>query len=383
MRRMFCICLMIFIISSISVFSDELKINKSKIQKTQVPKNILYTIDTTLRTNNILTYTTDEVFSFESEAKKTCNDKLNTLKNFSISVIGCNILEKGNDYTYTIDYIPELKNPNFINSVIIEEYQSPKNYWNENLAKKELNNSLSKFNTSPLKVFDSQTVEVGNEYSFKLRYINENVLKKSKVYYAKFEKTVFGKYTFESDAKKDIPSAINRLKNIGVAAISGRVIENGNDYAIEIEYINKVDDLNKPSKNPLYSIIGYYCRETFPFEDDALREAEKRNEIFAKAQVNVIHNYAYPFDNDWSFAIDFVVKNTYRNGIFIGKEYLIKRYTNPQEFDLESEAKKEMQEKTNNFNSSQLYVVSSKVYETGNGYSFYIDYIEKQNYPKQ
>ena len=380
---------MIFMIflgfTSICVFSNEIDFKKEEINKKLVPKPE-YTTEKEKEPANqqsgILTYQTDETFPFESDAKKECSNKLNIFKELSISVIGCNVLPRGNDYTYTIDYIPELKNPDSIKSIIIEEYKSPKNYWNENLSKAELNKSLSKFAASPFKVFDSKIIEVENEYSFSVKYVNENILKKSKTYYISFEKAVYGKYTFESDAKKDIQNVINKLKQIGISAVGGKAIENGNDYSIEIEYVNKVDNLSNPSKNPLYSISNYFCEETFPFEDNALKEGEKRNQSFSKAGINVIHNWAYPIDNDWSFSTDFAVKNIYKNGNFISKEFYIKRYTNSQDFDFENEAKKSMEEKVNNFNNAGLYVVSSKVYETGNNYSFYIDYIEKQNIPK-
>jgi len=372
------IIVMLMFLINVNIFSDEIIREYSKLKKPEIPLPHLQTEE---NLNNmrkdIHIYTTKDIFPFEYEAKKECDKKINILKNFSIHVIGCNIIEKGNDYSYTIEYIPELKKPDLVPSIIINEYKPSKTYWNENLAKKELNKSLSRFQQSPLNLIDYEILEIENEYSFKILYIDKNILKKTKTYYVNFEKFTYGKYSFESEAKKNIYIITNKLKQKNIQVFSASVIENGNDYSIEIEYINKVDDITKPSKNPLHSISSYIAEEIFPFENNALNEADKRTEVFLKANMNVIHTYAYPKDNDWSFAIDYVVKNLYKNGTFVRKEYTIKRYKNPSNFDFESEAKKAMHEKINNFNNAGLYVVGWQVYESSGNYNFYIDYIGK------
>lgn len=353
----------------------DLKGSEIKLKATPIA---IATIDSSI-SMGILIYSTDEEFTFESDAKKECENRSNILKNYGISIMGCNVLEKGNDYTFTIEYLPELKNPDSLNSVLIKEYTPAKTYWNENLAKTELSNSVGKFKNSPLKIIDSKTTEEGNEYSFKIIYSVNNVLKKSKTYYAMFKDFIYGKYTFESDAKKNINGVINTLKQSGINAVSGKVVPSiDGNYSIKITYLIKTTELNKISERPEYTIETYRSEETFPFENNALNEGKKRNDAFTKAGIAVIHNYSYPIDNDWSFAIDYAIKNIYRFGNFVGKEFLIKRYDNPQSFDFESDAKKAMNEKINNFNSASMYVISSKTYEVGNNYSFYIEYIEKQ-----
>ncbi|MBP7796870.1 MAG: hypothetical protein KA059_08870 [Elusimicrobiales bacterium] len=364
-------------ICSFLAATENLDVKGSEIKLKETP-TATATIDSSI-SRDILIYSTDEEFTFESDAKKECDNRSSILKNYGISIMGCNVSEKGNNYTFTIEYLPELKNTDSLNSVLIKEYTPQKTYWNENLAKTELSNSAGRFKNSPLKVIDSKTTEEGNEYSFKIIYSVNNILKRSKTYYAMFKDFVYGKYTFESDAKKNINGIINTLKQSGINAVSGSVVpsDDGN-YSIKITYLIKTEELNKISERPEYIIENYRSEETFPFENNALNEGKKRIDAFTKAGISVVHNYAYQIDNDWSFAIDYAVKNIYRFGNFAGKEFLIKRYDNPQSFDFESDAKKAMNEKINNFNSASMYVISSKIYEVGNNYSFYIEYIEKQ-----
>lgn len=368
----------VLLLLSILLNSLENEINKTKEINIYEPKP---KIDSS---TNIKTYSTEEVFAFESDAKKECEKRTNVLKNYGLKVLGCNILEKENNYTFTIEYLPLLSNPNSINSVLIKDYTSPKTYWNESFAKREMENSFSNFKNSPLKVIDKKIIEAGDEYTFTITYVVENVLKKTKTYYGVFNKATYGRYTFQSDAEKDIPSALNILKNAGISVVRARVLEYNSDYTIEVEYLNKSDRTDIVSEKPLYTITTYISEETFPFEDDALKEGIKRNNAFTKAGAFVVHNYAVACENDWTFAFDFCVKNIYKGDYLIGKEVLVKRYTNPQTFDFENDAKKNMNEKINNFNNSGLYVISAKIFEITNNYSFFIDYLEKQqNYQKE
>lgn len=354
---------------SISLFSfDNLSFDKNQIKKIDIPK---------VSKSEFMLYITDEKFSFEKDALKKCKERENIFKNYGIGTIGCNVIESGNAYTFTIEYLPELKNPELITPMLIETYIPSKTYWNENLAKKEMTNSINKFNTSHLKPIDFKVIENSNEYTFKIIYAVKNILNKSKNYYVKFEKFIYGKYAFESEANKDIYNVLNNLKQAGISAINGKVIENNNDYSIEIEYLTKTEKLNVINKKPEYEIQSYKNEERFPFEQNALNEAIKRNEAFSKANISVIHNYAYQNDNDWSFVIDFVVKNIYKNGSLIVKEVSIKRYNSTQVFDFENEAEEAMNDKIESLNSLGLYVVGYKITEVGNNYSFYIDYISK------
>ncbi|MEW6011919.1 MAG: hypothetical protein AB1602_00815 [Elusimicrobiota bacterium] len=377
----FVFIIFIFVFCGLS-FSELSNIKKEEIKQHNTPKPEHQTdySQTDHSDSKISVYYSGELFPFETEAKKACENMSNKFKEYEISIIGCNTVEKENNYSYSIEYLSRLTNPEKISSVIIKEYEPNKTYWNESLAKKELNNSVLKFKNSPLKIIDYQTIEKMGEYSFKIKYAVNNVLKKSKEYYVAINKITAGKYTFESEAKKDIQRVISLLKQNNISALNGSVTQNGNDYSIEIEYFNKTDGSN--SSFPEYSIENYSSEEKFPFEDNALKEGTKRNEAFSKAGINVIHNFAIPLENDWSFSTDYIIKNIYRNGSLLGKEFKITRYQNPNSFDFENQAKKALEEKIKNFNSAGLYVISSNIYETANSYSFYIDYIEKNSFPK-
>lgn len=366
--------LILFFLLPVYTFANSYElvdIKPENIRSISVPQPTIENSDAT----DIKTYTSDEIFTFENEAKARAEKMSTILKDYGITVLGYNITEKGNDYSFNIEYLPLLKNPRMINSVLIKKYTPVSTYWNESLSKKAMENAIANFKNSPLKMIDAKTLENGSDYSFYILYSVNNVLKKSKSYYVTFEKFNYGIFTFENQAEKEINSAISSLNQMGIAAIKGKVIPSGNDYSIEIEYLNKTD---YEEKKPEYSIETYKCMEKFPFEEQALKESISRNEIFSKAGLKPLHNYTYENDNDHSFAIDYIVKNIYKKESAY-KEHLIKRYNNPSSFDFENEAKKAMLEKVNNFNSANLYVISSSTYEIGNSYTFYIEYIEKQN----
>ncbi len=373
MKRITLVIIAIFF--SFQHISESLDI--AEIKKKEIP-NPSYRIELN-SPSNICAYESPSTFPFQSNAKNACEKKLAILKEYGVSVIGCNLIEKENEYSFTLEYLCELKNPALINSVIIKEYRSPKTYWSENLAEEEMKKTYKRFQSSKLIPLEKIVEENNNGYSFKIRYIVNNLLKKSQKYYVNIENTKYGRYIFESDANNNINSVISLFKKAGVCAFDA-VVENEVDYyTIKVVYINKSDTIAAPlAINPEYSIENYTSSEGFPFEDTALNEGLKRNQVFEKAFLTPIHNYSVNINNDsWTFSTDYVVKNIYKNGVFIKKEYVIKRYINPTTFDFESDAESVMRDKISNFNSAGLYVISSKVYEISGNYSFLIDYIEK------
>lgn len=367
---------MILILTQMIFSSD---FNDITIKEIKEKSFIVKPKPTISHSSTISVYKTDEIFTFEDQAKKTCNERFSILKNYGVSVIGCNVIEKDGDYTFTIDYIAELKESQRLNSILIEDYISSKSYWNETLAKKEMENSFLRFKNSQLKPIEKTVIEMNGEYYFKISYVVNNILKRSSKYYVNFEKFLTGSYPFESEAEKNITKIMENLKILGIAVVRGSVVEKNDKYFIEIEYINKRDNISTLYKNPEYSLEKYISDELFPFEDTALKEGTKRNDSFLKLSIPVILNYSIQKENDWSFGIDYFVKNIYKNGLFVGKEYRINRYTSSQIFDFENEAKKELNERLKNLNSIGVSVISYKVFETEAGYSFLIDYLEKTN----
>lgn len=324
--------------------------------------------------SGISLYSTDEVFTFERDAEKAAEERAALFRGFGLTVLGSNVTEKDNDYTFNIEYSPLLKNPENIKAVLLKEYAPAKSYWTGNLAKEALNSALVNFKNTPLRVLDSILTEDG-DYSFSVSYAVNNLLQKGRPYYAKFGKTVYGRYTFESQAAKDAPSVLARFRQNGIPAVKAKTVSSGNDYALEVEFLKKTDN---GKERPEYSVENYRCGEKFTFENGALKEALARNAVFAKAGLRTLHVYAFENGGDYSFAVDYAVKNLYRKeGVF--REFEIKTYQNPETFDFESAAKKALEAKKANFDAAGLYVISSGVYEAGNDYSFYLEYLEKQN----
>lgn len=352
--------------------ADEIHLDISKIKDIHLPKPKI----STEKPSGFVSYISEESFSFESDAKKSCEEKVMIFNSYGVGIIGCNIFEKNNNYYFTIDYIPELNNPNQLNSVIINDYLANKHYWNSSLAKKDMEISFSRFKNSPLKPIEKMIIEIDGNYTFKIKYVVQNIIKRSHKYYVRIDKVRIGKYTFETEAKKDISKLINLFKQNGVAAIGGKIVEE-DGYSIEIEYLNKTDENFTKYNNPEYSIDTYISQEVFAFEDEAMREGIKRNDVFEKASIPVLFNYSLTVENNWTFAFDYAVKNIYRNGKFVKKEHSIERYTSPQIFNFEDEARKVLYDKIRIFNNVGLYPVSYKIEECNDGYTFIIDYIKR------
>lgn len=368
--------MMIFM--AVFLFSQKFEnFNIAEVKKKEMPQPS-HKIEVN-QSSKISIYESENIFPFASNAKTMCEKKASTLKEYGVSVIGCNVIERGGGYSFTLEYLHELKNPSLINSVLIKEYRPSKTYWNEDLAKREMEKTYRRFQNSKLIPLERRIEEIGNEYSFKIIYIVNNVLKKTQKYYVNIEKTFYGKYIFESDAKNDIETVINLFKKAGICAFDANVEDKADYYTIKVVYINKSDTIAIPlTINPEYSIENYTSSEEFSFEDIALNEGLKRNAVFEKAFLIPISNYSVNINDDnWTFSTDYVVKNIYRNGVFLKKEYVIKRYINPTTFDFDNDAEKAMRDKISNFNSVGLYVISYKVYGTLGSYSFLIDYIDK------
>ena len=78
----------------------------------------------------IANYSTDEVFSFESQAKPAMDARITVLKAAGITTLGGRVVPAGNDYSFVIDYIPTVKSgASLPPAVTIETYNNGETYW--------------------------------------------------------------------------------------------------------------------------------------------------------------------------------------------------------------------------------------------------------------
>lgn len=324
--------------------------------------------------DEIAVYKSFKLYVFESQARQAAEKAVSEFKSFGISVLGYNTFEKDGDYGFSIEYLPLIKEPEKISSLLMKRYDHPINYWNRSLAQESADETEKYLRDSALKKIEIFLREE-NDYSFSMLYSMNNVLRKSSSYYVLIEKAELGDFTFESEAEKESQIYINRLKDYGFCAFVAYPVQKGDKWSVRVEYFSKTDPYK--SLRPEYSLKTYYSPNLYPFEKNVLIEGRKLIGNLPPG-VFAVSVYAMEKKGDWYFAIDYAVKNLYKKDK-TAAEYEVKRYYSPQNFTFESEAKKAMEEKFSSFLENGLYPLDRFLLEKDGGYSFYLDYLSKNS----
>ncbi len=323
----------------------------------------------------IATYTTDETVTFESQAKPAMDARIAALKAAGITTLGGRVVPLGNDYSFVIDYLPTVKYGAALPpAVLIDTYKNGAAYWLAADATAAMNACASAFRAAGLAVVGSYLYAAGSDNAFAVDYLQKNLLRPTAEYDVKFEKYTGGKFTFESDAVKNIPSFLAMFKQAGVPAIRGRAVSRpDNDYAVEVEYVVKT---NRFGPRPQYSVSRYDARETFPFEKDALAASRARLAAFTSAGVPPVSSVSRPEGSDFSYSVDFLVGNIYQQGGVIHSA-AVETYQAPETFTFDTEAKKALADKAAAFNAAGLGVIGSAVTGQLGSFTYVIDYVAK------
>lgn len=323
----------------------------------------------------IAVYATDEEFSFESQAKPAMADRINALKAAGLTTLGGRVVERGNDYSFVIEYLPTVKAGAVLPpAVLVETYKNGATYWIEREAEAAMAAGAANFRAAKLAVLGSYVYEAGRDYSFAVDYLVKNLLRPTQEYDVKFEKYTGGQFTFESEAEKAIPSYLALFKQAGVPAIRGRAVQRPDgDYAVEVEYVVKT---NRSGRRPQYSVTRYESREVFTFEKDALAASRAALPAFARAGVPPLGNIVRPEGRDYSYGVDFLVGNIYQPSGVIPSA-AVQTYVSPEIFTFESEAEEALAQKVASFNAGGLPVVGSAVSGQIRDYTYTIDFIAK------
>lgn len=330
---------------------------------------------------NIAVYTTDEEFSFESQAKPAMEARINVLKAAGLTTLGGRVVESGRDYSFVIEYLPTVKgNAALPPAVLVETYRNGATYWIEREAVEAMNACAANFRAARLAVIDSYVYDAGNDNAFAVNYLVKNMLRPTQEYDVKFEKYTGGKYTFESQAEKAVPSYLALMKQAGVPAIRGKAVKRQDgDYSVEVEYVVKT---NRYGRRPQYSVNRYDTRETFTFEKDALAASKAALSKFAAAGAPPLSSVVRPAGRDYSYGVDYLVGNIYQPGGTV-PSVAVQTYQSQEVFTFESEAKKALAEKITAFSAAGLPVIGSAVSGQIRDYTYTIDYMAKagQNGP--
>ncbi|MDO8804052.1 MAG: hypothetical protein Q7R35_06460 [Elusimicrobiota bacterium] len=326
----------------------------------------------------IASYTTDEEFTFESQVKPAMDARINALKAAGITTLGGRAVPLGSDYSFVIDYIPTVKNGAALPpAVIVETYKNGAAYWLEREAAEAMSACAANFRAARLPVVGSSLYKAGNDNAFAVDYLVKNVLRPTQEYDVKFENYTGGKFTFESDAVKNIPAYLAMFKQAGVPALRGKAVPSDRDYAIMVEYVVKT---NKYGARPQYSVARYDSRAVFTFDKEALKASKEALPAFANAGVPPLSAVVRPEGRDYSYSVDFLVGNIYQQGGVIPSA-AVETYQATETFTFDTEAKKAMAEKAAAFNAAGLPVIGSAVTGEFTRFSYAIDYITKAGQP--
>lgn len=323
----------------------------------------------------IANYSTDEEFPFESEAGAAMAARINALKAAGVTTLGGRVAEKGNGYSFVIDYLPTVKSGSSLPpAVSLETYNNGAAYWAEAEASEAMRACVANFRAARLPVLGSYLYAAGGNSAIAVDYVVNNVLRPAREYDVKFVTYRGGKFTFESEAENSVPSYLALFRQAGVPAIRGKAVkrEDG-DYAVNVEYVVKT---GPAGPRPQFSVVRYDSREIFTFENDALKASNASLSAFAKAGAPPLSAVVRPEGGDYSFSVDFLAGNIYQQGGVI-PSVAVQTYQAQEAFTFDTEAKKAMEEKVAAFNAAGLGVIGSAVTGEPGGYTYVIDYVAK------
>ena len=329
----------------------------------------------------IAEYSTDEVFSFGSQAKPAMDAWINALRAAGITTLGGRVVEKDRGYSFVIEYLPTVKgNTAMPPAVLVENYKNGASYWVEREAQAAMKSCADNFRAAKLTVLDSYVYDVGSDNAFAVDFLVRNMLRPTQEYAVKFERYTGGRFTFESQAEKAIPSYLAMFRQAGVPAIRGKAVQRPDgDHSVQVEFAVKT---NRYGRRPQYSVNRYNSREIFTFEKDALAASSAALPVFSRAGVSPLSSVARPEGRDYSYGVDFLVGNIYQAGGVVPSA-AVQTYQSPETFTFESEARKALTDKVAVFNTAGLPVVGSAVSGQIRDYTYTIDYVAKagQNGP--
>lgn len=329
----------------------------------------------------IAVYVTDEEFTFESDAKTALNERLAAFRSAGITPLGGRVVEKPNRRrTFAIDYIPTVEHgAQLPPAVLVSTYRSGAAYWLERGAEEAMLSAAANLGNAGVDVLSRYLVAAGRDHSFAVDFLVPDMLRPTARYEVKFQLFTAGKFTFESEAAAAAADLTARFNSAGVPVLRGRAVKRPDrDYAVELEYAVRT---NGHGPRPPYAIARYDSRETFPFEDGAIKAAGERLPSFGSAGVPAVHGFARKVNRDYSFSVDYLVRNIYQGGTAYPSA-VVKTYQAVETFTFESEAETAMKEKAEALNEGGFTVVGAKVVPSGRDYSYVLDYIAKVPQPR-
>lgn len=323
----------------------------------------------------ITLYETDEEFTFESGAQEALDARLAAFARAGVKTLGGRVSRKANRrWTFVIEYLPSLEpGGNAPAAVVAGRYTAPAAYWRKQDAEQALAEAVSRMSGAGLGVIGGEVVDAGRDHSFQIDYLMADRLGRGRNDRVRIDRAVVGRFTFESGAEAAMPELASRFERAGVRVLNARAVRRPDrDYSVEVEYAARA---NASGSRPEFSIVRYDAKETFSFDHQALAAARALLPAFAVEGAAPLHAFVREAGRDYSFSVDFFVRNLYRYGR-VQPAVSVRSYRAAEVYDFERQAEAALDAKKEAFRSAGISVLGGRVVEVGRDYSYELDYFD-------
>lgn len=322
----------------------------------------------------IARYETEEEFPFEDDARQALSEREAAFREAGLTTLGGQVVRKPNGRrTFVLEYLPALQpGGDRPAAVTVARYASGGTYWPESAAEAALADAQSRLAQAGLSVVSGAVTGSGRDHSFEISYLMPSSLRRARGERADFQRLQAGRYTFESDAEAAAPDLAQRLRAAGAGVIRARALRRPDrDWSVELEFVVRTNEFGA---HPLYTLARYDAQELFPFDSRAAEAAQNRLADFAVDGVLPVGAYARKAGRDYSYSVDYLVRNSYRTG---RAEPALKvvTYRAAETFTFESRAQTALEEKAEAFRAAGIPVLEGRVVPVGRDYSYTLDYL--------
>ena len=327
------------------------------------------------RSVEISLYETEEEFPFDSRAREAMEIRLEAFRRAGIRTLGGRAVRKPNHrWTYVIEYFPAIEPGGKLPAaVLVETFKPSSTYWRKQDAEKAFAATKSRLASAGLHVLGGEVVDVGSDHSFEIHYLMPNRLRRGRNERANIVRFQGGSFTFESRAEAAMSEYASRFERAGIAVIRTRTVRRPDrDYAVVVEFVNRS---NEYGPRPAFAIARYDAQETFSFDHQALAAARALLPAFSVDGASPLHGFERKVGRDYSFSIDYLVKNLYRYGRS-QPAVSVRTYFATESFTFERQAEKALEAKKAAFKAAGVAVLGGRAVSAGRDYSYELDYFD-------
>ncbi len=329
-------------------------------------------------------YETEEEFPFESRAREAMERRIAKFHRAGIKTLGGRVVRKPNNRrTFVIEYFAEIEPGGQLPAaVIVDSYKPSATYWRKQDAQAALTAVTSRLTQAGLNVLGGEVTDAGRDNSFVIHYLMPNRVRRGRREQANIVRYQGGSFTFESRAEAAMAEYASRFERAGVAVIRTRAVQRPDrDWAVEVEYVNRS---NEYGVRPAFAVARYDGKETFSFDHQALAAAQALLPSFSVDGAAPLHGFERKVDRDYSFSIDYLVKNLYRYGRS-QPAVSVRTYFASETFTFERQAEEALEEKKAAFRAAGVAVLGGRAVRAGRDYSYELDYFDpaRQDDPRR